>query len=138
MAEIDVCEPQIIHALEKDGWTIRNKPFMIRTDRRSMLADLRVQRTLNGRSEQIIIVEVKCFTNPKVDLPELYTAIGQYEIYRAALRKEQSAPPLYLALPDTAYNRLMNDSAFRNALEGANIKMLIVDIEKEEVVRWIP
>ncbi|NJL43347.1 MAG: hypothetical protein HC935_08680, partial [Pseudanabaena sp. SU_2_4] len=37
----------------------------------------------------IIIVEVKCFTNPKVDLPELYTAIGQYEIYRSALSKNQ-------------------------------------------------
>lgn len=110
---------------------------MIRTDRRSMLADLRAQRTLNGRSEQIIIVEVKCFTNPKFDLPELYTAIGQYEIYRAALRKGQSTPPLYLALPDTAYNRLMKDSAFRNALERAAIKMLIVDIETEEIVEWI-
>jgi hypothetical protein len=49
-----------------------------------------MQRGVNGRSEQIIVLEVKCFTNPKTDLQEFYTAIGQYEFYREVLRKKRT------------------------------------------------
>jgi hypothetical protein len=37
-----------------------------------------LERKSNGQSEQIIILEVKCFSNPQTDLSEFYTALGQY------------------------------------------------------------
>lgn len=85
MSALDACEPQIIRALEKDGWQIVAKPYQIKIDRRIVFADFSA-RHVNGDSEHFIVVmEVKCFTNPKTDLTELYTAIGQYQLYLTAL-----------------------------------------------------
>lgn len=71
MSALDACEPQIIRAFEKDGWRILRKPFGIRTGNRLVAADLNLERGANGTTEQLIVVEVKCFTNAELDLPEL-------------------------------------------------------------------
>jgi hypothetical protein len=73
---IDACEPQVIRALEKEGWQILAKPYLIVTLVRNLYADLSLQKFQNGSSEQIIVLEVKCFTNPGSDLTEFYTAVG--------------------------------------------------------------
>ena len=85
MSALDRCEDETIHAFEKDGWRIDSKPFFIRTSDSQLRADVSFERRANGRSEQIVVVEIKCFSDPARDLDEIYRAIGQYEIYRAAL-----------------------------------------------------
>jgi len=137
MPAYDNCEPQIINALQKDGWRIISKPYMIRTNKHTAYADFSMQRGVNGRTEQIIVLEVKCFANPKTDLQELYTAIGQYGFYREVLRKKQRPLPLYLALPDSAYERLISDLNIKALLKDASVKMVIVNLEQEEIVEWI-
>lgn len=137
MTGIDTCEPQIIRALEKENWVIQDKPLVLRTGEHTALADFQAQRTLNGTGEQIVVIEAKCFTDPRKDLAEFYTAIGQYIFYREALIKNQSPLPLYLAMPDTAYKRLMNDSVMQTIIQQVSMKLLIVDIETEEIVQWI-
>jgi hypothetical protein len=136
MAALDSCEPQIIRALQKAGWAILNKPFMLRTDERTVFADFTAQRAVNGSTKQVIVLEVKCFANPQNDLPDLYTAIGQYLFYQAALVTRRLMLPVYLALPVQAYERLIRDSTVLAALQQAAIKLLIVDIDGEEIVQW--
>jgi hypothetical protein len=87
--------------------------------------------------EQAIILEVKCFTNPQTDLTEFYTAVGQYQFYRAALAANASLTPVYLAIPHPAYLRLTTDNAIRVAISQNGIKLVAVDIVKEEVVLWL-
>src|SRR5215831_6658761 len=130
MSALDACEPQIIRVFQKDGWTVTNKPFMIRTNERTVLADVSMQRRTNGQIEQIVILEVKCFTIPQNDLPEFYTAVGQYEFYRAALLTNRLMIPLYLALPANAYERLRKDSAVKVLIEQASLSLVTVDLEK--------
>lgn len=55
MSALDVCEPQIISALQKQGWNILEKPYVIRTEERSVYADFSLQKHENGRREQIIV-----------------------------------------------------------------------------------
>jgi hypothetical protein len=66
----DACEPEVLRALQKDGWTILSKPFAIRTNDHTVYADCILERKRNGQNEQAIILEVKCFTNPQTDLEE--------------------------------------------------------------------
>lgn len=136
---LDACEPAIIRALEKDGWTIREKPFTLQLipSKRTVYADLGLQRVYAGRIEEIIVLEVKCFIDPIHDLQELYTAIGQCIVYRAAMLTNGIDLPLYLVIPTDAYERLMFIPAFEAALKLADIKIVVVDIVMEVIASWI-
>jgi hypothetical protein len=79
---------------------------------------------------------VKCFAGPGDRTREVYIAIGQYIIYRALMAELRIAIPLYLAVPLDAYNNLFEPAAKR-AVKDSRIKLLVVDIETEEIVQWI-
>jgi len=137
MAALDQCEGEIIQALQKDGWEVSEKPYAIRIVGRSIFADMSLKRIKGGEHEEIIIVEVKCFTNPSADLQELYTAIGQYHFYRIALTLKRSSLPLYLAIPHQAYQRLIKQPSISALFQSGGVKLVVVDIEQEEIVQWI-
>lgn len=82
--------------------------------------------------------EVKCFTNPEVDLPEFYAAIGQYCYYRAVLSTRSHPLPLYLAIPNQAYMRLIDDPGIENTLQQVEVSVMLIDVVQEEVVKWLP
>lgn len=138
MTALDVCEPQIIRALEKDGWQILEKPHQIRVDDRDLFADFSIQHISEDGGIYAVVMEVKCFTNPRQDIPELYTAIGQYRVYRTAMNHDGYENwPLYLALPYDAYNRFADYPTLLAALIEAGVKWIIVDIVQEVVLQWV-
>jgi hypothetical protein len=134
---LDICEPVVIRALEKDGWRIINKPHRLRTGNRVVYADFSLQRANNGHSEFIIICEVKCFANPDADLAEFYTSVGQYKVYQSAIRAGKVDYPLYLAMPHAAYERLIEDTILQHLLNELRVKIILVDLQEEVVTRWI-
>lgn len=134
---LDACEPEIIRALEKDGWRIQDKPYGIPTDDHVLLADFVLQQATAEQVTEILVMEVKCFTNPRYDVQELYTAVGQYQVYRIALDLNKVEYPLYLALPVEAYQRLVDDRVIAAVFQRLAIKLVIVNILTEEVVQWI-
>jgi hypothetical protein len=137
MTALDACEPQIIRALEKAGWQIVDKPYSILVERnRSVHADFSAQRTTDKGTEMILIIEVKCFTNPRADLQELYTAIGQYQYYRSRLHRSQDNYPLFLAIPAEAYGRFSAKPSFLDALMDSEVQLLIVDTVAEVILQW--
>lgn len=134
----DACEPQIIRALEKDGWAIRNRPYSIRIRTgESVLADFAVQRQIGTLVQQVIIFEVKCFANPNADLHEFYATLGQYLYYRTALELAKVYEPIYLAIPQQAYQRLMIRQVASAVLRDFGVKLIVVDVETEEITQWI-
>ena len=132
----DNCHQQIVNALLKAAWVVDDKQVYLRVDRLTMVADIRAQ-ILNGNVQQIIIVEVKCFSDPRNDLDELYRAVGQYLLYRSALQLRQSDWPIYLAIPTIVYSRLFVKSVVQNVVTRNEIKLIIVDVEREEIVQWL-
>lgn len=137
MTALDSCEPQIIRALEKAGWRILVKPYPIMTDTRSVLADFSASHLSVGQTKNIVVMEVKCFLNPKSDLTELYSALGQYQYYRVNLRRHGIALPLYLAIPDEAYQRFLEKPSFIDTFNETQVKLLIVNVANEEITQWI-
>lgn len=137
MAAIDACEPQVIRALEKAGWQIHLKPYpLLIAGGRLLFADFSLQRYQDNKLVQIIVLEVKCFADPRNDLQEFYTAVGQYRFYSTLLAVRRHYP-LYLAMPVDAYVRLIQDHTFFEVLLQSDVKLLIVDIEQEVVTEWI-
>jgi hypothetical protein len=138
MSALDKCEPSIIRAFEKEGWQIEQKPFVLRFPERTVYADVSFQRFIDHEPQHIIVVEIKCFEQHTRDLQELYTAIGQYEYYRIALHRKNFSYPLYLAIPSVAYIRLTQDLTASALLASIQARLVIVDIQKEAIERWIP
>lgn len=136
MPAIDSCEPQVIRALAKAGWQVVNSPVTIRLGDKGgfAFADLLLQHETDQR--QAIIVEVKCFPTTRSPLDEMYHAIGQYLVYRSALRLSGLNLPLYLSLPHHVLDMLDERPAVLNALQDATIETVVVDLSREVIVSW--
>ena len=138
MPAIDHCQPAVIRALEKAGWHVTHQPYpIIRHRRRKYLfVDLRLERRESGGGA-IVVVEIKCFYNRHVFLSDFYQAVGQYVMYRNALRISGVDVPVYLALPLLAYERSFQDEVLQSVMKDIGLHLVVVDLEGEEVVQWI-
>jgi hypothetical protein len=127
----DGCQQSIAHAMAKAGWIVHTKPYAIHIAgrRNPLLIDL--QATKEGVS---ILLEVKCFQEDVLN--ELYVAIGQYMTYRSLLNRLSIHKALYLAIPLKAYQSIFQ-SIGKSVVNEAQMKLLIVDLEQEEVIQWI-
>jgi hypothetical protein len=137
MTAIDICELHVIHALEKEGWYVINKPHAIPLDTRVILADMSLEQSTNGKTNEPIVVEVKCFTHASNDLQEFYTAIGQYLVYRTGIAIHQDGLPLYLAISGEVYARLTLEPVFSAMFREFDVKLIIVDMDEERVIQWM-
>lgn len=136
MPRYDDCHPQVVQALEKAGWTVNNAPFKVKRLNRQIYIDVEASRRANGSRQQILLAEVKCFPDTSSVKTELYTALGQYMIYRAMLEELSIEIPLYLAIPEETYKNEF-DSVVQRAINESKIKLFIVNLETERIIQWI-
>ena len=136
MPAIDECQPQIIRALQKDGWAVEPKPFRVKSRHRTIHIDIEASRQANGSQQHIMLVEVKCFPDNRSATPEIYTAIGQYLVYRSMLTTFNLDIPLYLAVPKLLYLATF-DRVIQLTLKESKINMLVVDLDNEVIDQWI-
>jgi hypothetical protein len=86
MSARDKVHQQVVNALRKDGWTITHDPFNVPWRKRRLQVDLGAERVLAAeKGTQKIAVEIKSFIGAN-DLEDLYNALGQFILYRKALR----------------------------------------------------
>jgi hypothetical protein len=137
MPALDQCHNQIVHALQKRGWKVSDKPYVLNiASQRRVYIDIFAYRETENNNQRLIIVEAKCFMENRAELNDLYTAIGQYLLYRTWLKAIAITDDLYLAVPSHAYNNLIEPLA--NTLIRENkIKMIIIDLENEVVEQWM-
>ena len=134
MPAFDSCHLQIVRALEKEGWSISLDQFLIRIDRsHRVYIDIEAH---HFDSTSIMVVEIKCFQDIESETTDLYTAIGQYLIYRNLLERNAIAIPLYLAIPLEAYSGVFNRMAFPMITQN-HVKMIVVDLEREVIDQWL-
>lgn len=134
MPALDACQPQVIRALEKAGWEIIATTVPIHLEHKRMVyADLSIRRA----SQQIIVVEVKCFSSNRPLLDEFYHAVGQYLFYRNVLTLRDIRTPIYLTVPLQIYNTLFQRFGVQSTVNDAKIKLIIIDLQTEEVKSWI-
>jgi hypothetical protein len=131
----DRCHEQVVHALEKDGWRVLREHMKLAFSKRRVFVDLQVARGDNGHRQDILLIEVKCFSDPDSYLQDIYTAIGQYITYRAILMDMDVNIPLYLSIPEGIFTSF--EPAIQHAFRDHRIRIIVIDLEAEKVVQWI-
>ena len=138
MPAIDQCASQIIRVLQDAGWNVTHSPFAIKIEKSRtgyIFADLRLEH--DQTEETVIVVEIKCFQSTRTVLEEFYQAIGQYVVYRSALRSSQIRLPIYLALPLRIYESFFQRALIKSVLNEIEMNLVEIDLQKEEVSQWI-
>lgn len=133
----DVYHDAVKSALTRDGWTITHDPYLIRFEDDRAYVDLGAERAIAAQKDNLkIAVEVKSFIGAS-RLDDLEKAIGQYLLYRSWLaRSNEPERQLYLAISDAVHLRVFARKSASILLEDYNIRLVVVNMENEEVVEW--
>lgn len=134
----DIYHDTVRTALEKDGWTITDDPLRLTIGRRGFYVDLGAEKLLAAEKEgRKIAVEIKSFLRPS-PMTDLEDAVGQYLIYSMILENDESDRLLYLAVNFSVYRDIFTDDIGQLLLSRPDFRLLVFDVEKEEVRLWIP
>ena len=137
MPKLDFIHFSVKNALIKDRWEVTDDPYIIEYMKTRLYADLGAERPIAAeRSGQKIVIEVKSFlgTSKFQDLKE---ALGQYDIYRYLLEETAPERKLYVAISNEAYQSFFSQAVIQLILDKHQLPLIIVDIEVEEIVKWI-
>jgi hypothetical protein len=132
----DIYHDAVKNALIKDGWTITADPYYIIYGKLRLVADLGAERPLSAqKGDEKIVIEVKSFLNTSF-IYDLERAVGQYIIYRNYLKRTAPDHKIYLALSHLVYKANF-DETIQIIIDDNQMKLIIVDTEKEVITKWI-
>lgn len=134
----DAIHEAVKAALLKDGWTVTD-PFYIRVRGTGLEIDLAAEKFIVAeRNNRRIAVEIKSMSHDSI-MTAFSEAIGKYRIYTKAINKSETERDrkLYLATSQQGYFRLSQIEFIEEVLEEDNISLIIVDINKNEIKKWI-
>jgi hypothetical protein len=127
-------------ALVKDGWTISHDPLPIIYEGTAVSTDLGAEKVTRNEDQriavEIIAVEVKDFDSRSL-ISEFEKALGQYRLYRALLRRNDPDRTIFLAVREEVYNTFFQLPAIQAVMGDDEIRLIVFDEEREEIVQWI-
>ncbi len=124
-------------ALQKDGWVITDDPLYISFGGVQMYIDLGAERLIAAEKEgEKIAVEIKSFLSPSA-ISDFHIAFGQFLNYRTVLREKDPQRILYLAVNEEIYNDFFLLPFPQLQIQEYKVKLIIYDVENEEIVRWL-
>lgn len=137
MPRKDLYHDQVRRALEKDGWTITHDPMRFRWKGRTIWPDLGVEKVIAAdRGTEKIAVEIKSFLSP-ILLVDFYEALGQYDIYKAALSELDAERVVVLAVPQSVYRDFLSTEFASTILQIKSLPFFVYDVDNETIVKWI-
>jgi hypothetical protein len=134
----DVYHDQCKAALIKDGWRITHDPLRIKWNERKLLVDLGAEEVLAAEKEgRKIGVEIKSFIGPS-EMHDLEQALGQFVLYRIAMKQDEPERELVMAITEKAYQNVFLGMDARRLIDEQNLRILVFDPQTEEIKQWIP
>lgn len=134
----DLYHGAVKQALVNDGWTITADPYFIRYEDAELYADLAADRPLAAdRQGEKIVVEIKSFIG-RSQMYDFRNALGQYIVYQNLIQLTEPTRNLYLAIDDITHDNFFQRKSIQAILNKTHIRLVIVDIEQESIVQWIP
>lgn len=133
----DTYHDAIKNALIKDAWYITADPYPVKYEEVKLMADLAGEKTIAAtKQNQKIVVEIKSFLS-KSPMREFETALGQCLIYQTFLEITQPEYRVYLAVGEDIYEKFFEQVAIQVVLQKFRLPMIIVNINQEEIIKWI-
>ena len=137
MPRKDTIHDAVKNALVKEGWTVTNDPFRIHYNDMDLYADLRIEKDESENlPRRALVIEIKSFMEGSA-AHSLGEALGQYELYRTLMRHVAPGDRLYLAVSNTVYIEQFVRASFQLIVQEHQVAIVVVNVEQEEVVRWI-
>ncbi len=137
MARRDLIHYAVVMALQKAGWTITHDPLTLQVPGNRFEVDLGAEKVIIAeRGLEREAIEIKSFQLPSI-LASFYEALGKYMAYQKAFIKNNSDRRFYMAISTETYDKLQHKPFLMEVFKDNDVKMLIVDVEKEEIVQWI-
>lgn len=134
----DIYHDALKNALIKDGWIVTDDPLHIKWGQKDMYVDLGAKKLLAAqKAENKIAVEIKSFVSPS-EIKDLKDAIGGFVLYRAVMTRVEPERTLYLAVRDNVYDALFQEPIGTLLVESENIYLIVFNVDKKEIVQWIP
>lgn len=133
----DIYHNAVKNALIKDGWTITADPYFIKYEDAELYADLAAEKPIAAeRQGQKIVVEIKSFVGRSL-MYDFHGALGQYIVYRNLIELTAPENTLYLAIDDIVYQDFFQRKAVKAVASQNQLLLIVVEIEKEEIIQWI-
>lgn len=102
-----------------------------------MFADLSAEKPIaaeqNGRK---IVVEIKSFLSPS-PMRDFELALGQYILYRNLINLTEPDYTIYLAIKESTYENFFTRDSIKEIVQLNQILMIVVNVEKEDILQWI-
>lgn len=134
----DLYHDAVRNALIKDGWTITHDPLTLKIGDSRLFVDLGAEQIIGAEKDlHKIAVEVKTFRGLS-EMKDLEQAIGQYVLYRIFLRRLEPDRELYLAVPQDVVEEVFFEDYGQGFVEDENGRLFGFDVEREEIVTWLP
>lgn len=131
----DHYHPLVVRLLIKDGWKIVTEQYKLIAGERRLWIDIQAAK---AEQSLMILVEVKGFEKSPSAVTELAEAAGQYLVYQVALALNNLSFPLYLAVPEAAYQGILSEELGKQIRQQIGLKLLVFDPDQEVITRWIP
>lgn len=125
-------------ALEKEGWTVTDDPYVIKNEVFSgkLYIDIGAERLLVAeKGTEKIAVEVKSFTEQSL-IHSFYKAVGQMLGYQIGLRLQEPDRILYLAIPKFAHAKMLTEPIYMMLMQENNIHFFVYDADNNEIILW--
>ncbi len=90
-----------------------------------------------NRDEQKIAVEIKSFVGLS-EMEDTEKALGQYLLYRSVMTRTEPDRILYLAVHEEIYSDIFEEPLGQLLIEDYQLRLMVFDLNKEEVLKWIP
>lgn len=133
----DIYHDTVRRALEKDGWTITDDPLRLVYGSKDAYIDLGAEKIFAAEKDsRKIAVEIKSFIG-KSPVADLEKAIGQFVLYTQVLAETEPERVLYLAVDETVFQDIFQESFGRLLLKNKSLRLVIFDEVSERILRWI-
>lgn len=126
-----------VRSLIKAGWIILKEQEYLSIgtsseSHRRLYIDVKAQ----SKTGVVVLIEIKSLDRSPVH--QLMELLGQYLIYRAALDFLGIDIPLYVAVPQSAYQDIIHHVLGQRIVNQYYIPLVIYDPVKELIQEWIP
>ncbi|KYC37723.1 fatty-acid oxidation protein subunit alpha [Scytonema hofmannii PCC 7110] len=136
MSAKDLFHDAVKRALVKEEWIITADSLIIKIEGVKFEIDLAAEKILGAeKAGRKIAVEVKSFLSTSA-ITDFHVALGQFLNYRLALQMKEPDRTLYLAVPFDTFNTFFQELFVREAVKFYQLKLVVYDPIKEEVIEW--
>lgn len=131
----DLYHDAVKEALEKENWEIINDPLRLKiSDDLVYMIDLAAEKYIIAtKAKKVIVVEIKTFQQGS-NTYSFHGALGQYCVYKSALKFLDLPYELFLAVPHNVFKSFFQQPFIQQVLIDYDCKIMTYSPDEKEII----